>query len=168
LLNRVSERSRASEQAVDDSLREYLFDQGIEYPFSQPLSESGRADIVADVGEVKPLVLEIKLFDPDRGYARPYIAKGFRQALSYADDYGQNAGYLVIFNCTPKRIIFQTDALDNLWPPRLQVGHTTILLIVIDLYVWEHSASQRSDIEQYVITSEQLLPSPDELMEGAV
>jgi len=160
LLGRVKAETRRSEEIVDTDLREYLFDQGIEYPFSQPLSEAGRADIVADIGEIRPLVLEIKLFDLERGYDRGYIGQGFRQALVYAENYGQTVGYLVVFNCTSKRLVFRTDMPADLWPPRIELGHLTVFLVVVDLHVSEASASKRGPIDQYVITRAQLAPDP--------
>ncbi len=48
------------EASLDNHLREYLVDQGIAYPFSQPRSPSGSADVVADLGGDDPLALEIK------------------------------------------------------------------------------------------------------------
>lgn len=161
LFARMAADTGKSEEIVDRDLREYLFDQGVNYPFSQPASDSGYADIVADVGEERPLVLEIKLFDPGRGYDRAYIAKGFRQALSYADDYGQTVGFLSVFNCTSQRLIIPSDAADSLWPPRIQVGHVTIFVVVIDVYVWQESASRRPAIRQYVIERNNLVPEPE-------
>lgn len=157
LLERVNAIAHQHEKVVDDDLREYLFNQGIDYPFSQPLSPSGRADVVAHVGEPTPLVLEIKLFDPARSYGRRYLAQGFRQALDYAHDYGQTIGYLVIFNCSPHRLVFQTGNTAAYWPPRVEVGHVTVFLIVIDLYVYEESASKRGMTAQYMITKEHLV-----------
>ncbi len=92
LLTRLRADSRQSEDAVEAHLREYLFDQGIDYPFSQPRSPGGRVDVAADIGEERPLILELKLFDLARSYGKRYLRKGFRQIQTYADDYGQSVG----------------------------------------------------------------------------
>lgn len=160
LLTRLRADSRQSEDAVEAHLREYLFDQGIDYPFSQPRSPGGRVDVAADIGEDRPLILELKLFDLARGYGIRYLRKGFRQIQTYADDYGQSVGYLVVFNCTPRRIDFRTSATEQLWPPRIVVGHQTFFLIVIDLVMPEGSASKRDARRPYPIEEAYLL-APD-------
>jgi hypothetical protein len=147
LLLLVREDPRRSERILDTNLREYLFDQGIDYPFSTPSSPSGEADIVADVGDERPLVLEIKLFDPERGYDRGYIRQGFRQIYNYASDYGQSVDYLVVFNCSPKTLVFRTKAERAGWPPRIEVDYRTFFLVVVDLMVHETSASKRGPLQ---------------------
>lgn len=166
LLARLRADTRQSEDAVEAHLREYLFDQGIDYPFSQPRSPGGRVDVAADIGEERPLILELKLFDLDRSYGKRYIRKGFRQIQTYADDYGQSVGYLVVFNCTPRRIDFRTSASEQLWPSRIVVGHQTFFLIVIDLVMPEGSASQRDARRPYVIEETYLLTADTEQEEA--
>jgi len=160
LLTRLRADSRQSEDAVEAHLREYLFDQGIDYPFSQPRSPGGRVDVAADIGEERPLILELKLFDLARSYGKRYLRKGFRQIQTYADDYGQSVGYLVVFNCTPRRIDFRTSASEQIWPPRIVVGHQTFFLIGIDLVMPEGSASKRDARRPYLIEESYLL-APD-------
>jgi hypothetical protein len=158
LLTRIENDSRHSETVPDNDLREYLFDQGIEYPFSSPLSPSGRADLLADTGEQRPLVLEIKLFEPARGYDKAYVRKGFRQIYDYCGDYNQEVGFLVIFNCSDFTLLFKTSN-DKGWPPRVEVDHRTFFLVVIDLKQPEQAASKRGplnpyEIDQIYLTSE--------------
>lgn len=149
LLDRITWDPKQSETVADTDLREYLFDQGIDYPFSSPRSPSGRADVVADVGDERPLVLEVKLFDPDRGYDRSYVRKGFRQIHDYANDYGQSTGYLVVFNCSAQPLVFKTRLETTMWPPRVEFNHVTYFLVVIDL--GKKVASRRGSLEPYVI-----------------
>ncbi len=159
LLARLRADSRQSEDAVEAHLREYLFDQGIDYPFSQPRSPGGRVDVAADIGEDRPLILELKLFDLERSYGKRYLRKGFRQIQTYADDYGQSVGYLVVFNCSPRRIDLRTSAGEQLWPPRIVVGHQTFFLVVIDVVMPEGSASKRDARRPYPIEEPYLLAS---------
>lgn len=145
------------EQKLDAHLREYLFDQGIEYPFSEPKSPSGKADIVAGLDKPEPLVLEIKLFDPDKGYDRGYIRKGFRQAYDYAADYNKSTGYLVIFNLSNYNLVLTTKSEVSSWPPRIELDNKTFFLIVIDLYLHEQPASKRRKLKPYPITEDYII-----------
>lgn len=88
------------EKRLDRALREFLFDGGIDFPFSQPDSPTGRADVVASLGSDDPLVLEVKVFDPERGKNKGHIRQGFHQVASYANDYNESVGYLAVFNCS--------------------------------------------------------------------
>jgi hypothetical protein len=63
------------EALYDRDLRRFLFEQGIDYPFSRPASASGEADIIADLSTDDPLVCEVKLFNAG-SYGRSYIGKG--------------------------------------------------------------------------------------------
>lgn len=157
LLARISEDTRRSEAMVDADLREFLFEQGIEYPFSTPQSPSGRADIIADFGDGEPIPLEVKLFDPSRGYGRDYVRQGFRQAHDYAADYLQSAGYLVVFNCTLQPLEVRSSVPKREWPPRITVGHRTVFVVVVDLAADNATASKRPPLKPYVVDEEFLV-----------
>lgn len=58
--------SGQGEKVFERDLQQYLFDQGVDYPFSQPRAAEGRADLVADLETDDPLVCEVKLFDGER------------------------------------------------------------------------------------------------------
>jgi len=151
LRNRIIADTKQSEYIADSDLREYLFNQGIDYPFSTPSSVSGRADIIANTGDEHLLVIEIKLFDPSRNYDRGYIRKGFRQVFDYMNDYNQTVGYLVVFNLSQNSILFQTKIADRQWPPRIEVDHRTIYLVEIDVSENTLSASKRKTLQPYKI-----------------
>ena len=82
------------EASLDQELRASLFEGGVDYPFSQPSSPSGEADIVALLGSDDPLVLEVKVFDPNLSKGKRHLRQGFHQVLRYANDYNQSLGYL--------------------------------------------------------------------------
>lgn len=151
LMQRILIDTRQSEAVADSNLREYLFDQGIDYPFSTPSSVSGRADIVANIDKEEPLVVEIKLFDPERGYDRSYIRKGFRQIYDYTADYNQHIGYLVIFNCSEQNLIVKTKSETRMWPPRIQLDNKTFFIVIINLGEPSVSASKRKTLQPYNI-----------------
>jgi hypothetical protein len=71
-----SDRSHG-EVVYDTDLRRFLFEQGIDFPFSQPRSASGEADVVAELSSDDPLVCEVKLFDGD-SCGKAYVGKGYR------------------------------------------------------------------------------------------
>ena len=98
------EDTSVGEASLDQELRANLFEGGIDYPFSQPSSPSGKADIVALLDSDDPLVLEVKVFDPDRSKDKSHLRQGFHQVLRYANDYNQSLGYLVIFNCSDRQL----------------------------------------------------------------
>lgn len=118
------------EAMYEEDLRKFLFEQGIDYPFSQPESPSGRADVIAQVDSDDPLACEIKLYDGD-SYGASYLAKGVGQARRYAEDYGKTTGYLVIFNLSDYSLDLPSDDPEAGWPPRISVGGTTIFLVVV-------------------------------------
>lgn len=156
LHRRYHEDTAHGEAILDAHLREYLVDQGIAFPFSQPRSPSGEADLVA-LGD-DPLALEIKLFLPDAGKDRAYIKQGFSQAYRYANDYGLPAGYLVVFNLTDGALIFGADHADR-WPPSIEIGGRTIFCLVVDANPDRPSASRdrplkRSELDRDFLLSD--------------
>lgn len=116
---------RQREKVYDDYVRQFLFDQGVDYPFSQPRSASGEADIVSGLETDDPLVAEIKLYG-GLGYGVPYLKKGFNQALQYAQDYGKTSAYLLIMNLSDQNLHMSTDENGQIWPPRLHTAGVTV------------------------------------------
>lgn len=118
------------EAVYDRHLRRFLFEQGVDFPFSQVSSPSGRADITLVDQTEQPLPLEVKLFDGNR-YGVSYIAKGLGQAYRYAEDYDQPEGYLVVLNLTDDVIELPTDDPLAGWPPRIQVEDRAVFIVVV-------------------------------------
>ena len=140
------------ESVLDNTLRAYLFDQGINFPFSKPSSPSGEVDVLSVI-EQKPIPLEIKVFDGN-GRSRSYVRQGFKQAFSYAKDYGEPSAYLVIFNVSQYDLMFKLSSPDM--PQRLVIGDKTIYIFIINLYPHDEPASKR-DLKPYVIDEKYLL-----------
>lgn len=118
------------EAIYDRDLRRFLFEQGVDYPFSQPEAPSGKADVIALVESDDPLTCEVKLYDGDR-YRTPYLAKGVGQAVRYAEDYGKTVAHLVIFNLTNHVLQLPSDDPEAGWPPRIDIAGVTVFLIVV-------------------------------------
>ena len=118
------------EDVYDQYVRRYLFDQGVDYPFSQPRSASGAADIVSGLETDDPFVSEIKLYDGD-SYGVAYLAKGFNQAVQYAQDYGKTSAYFLVMNLSDHNLHMPSDEDAQMWPPRLHAAGVTVYMVVI-------------------------------------
>jgi hypothetical protein len=147
--------TRHGEDVYDRDLRRFLFEQGIDYPFSQPRSASGLSDIVANLDSEDPLVCEVKLYDGE-SYTKAYLAKGVQQATNYAHDYGKTVAYLVIVNLSAKMLQLPSDGGPKQWPPRIEVGGVTVFLVHVR-GLPEGSASTRGAADVVTITKDDLL-----------
>lgn len=159
LYERYKENTARGESIYDQDLRRFLFEQGIDYPFSQPASASGRADVVAGLESDDPLVCEVKLFDVVR-YSKSNIARGVQQALSYAHDYGKTAAFVVIINLSDQELEFASDGVGE-WPPRIVVAGVTVYLIQVRALPME-SASKRGPVKIQHISREDLLKNVED------
>ena len=147
--------TKRGEKIYDTDLRKFLFEQGIDYPFSAPVSPSGRADILANIDNEDPLVCEVKLYDAGQ-YSVPYVAKGFKQAVRYARDYHKVFGHLLIFNLSAETLDLPTDDASKAWPPRLEVGGHIIYMVVVQALPLE-SASTRGKLEPRRVSKHDLV-----------
>ena len=146
------------ERNLSQELRAGLFDGGIDYPFSEPSSPSGQADIVALLESDDPLTLEVKVFDPERSRGRSHMKQGFQQVTRYAQDYNKSIGYLVIFNCSNKQLVISPrETSETEFPPRINYGGKTFFVIPIDIHPEVASASRERPADRQVVTSEELI-----------
>lgn len=145
-------KNNPKEDLLDIDLRRFLFNEGIDYPYSTPKTASGKPDIVLHVEE-KPLPLEVKVFDPERGYGKERIISGFLQARRYTEDYAQHLGYLVIFN--PSFTYLEIKSNSKL--PSLTVGSKEIVGLVIDINPDRPTASRDRKVERVIINNEDLI-----------
>ena len=143
----------AGERNLDLELRAGLFDAGIDYPFSQPASPSGQADVIALLESDDPLVLEIKVFDPERNRGKRHIRQGFQQILRYAQDYNKDVGYLVIFNCSANQLVISPEETsESEFPPRIAYSGKTFFVIPIDIHPDVASASRENPNTRSVVS----------------
>lgn len=156
LLSRYQSATKSYEQILEDDLRMFLFDQGIDYPFSTPKSTSGRADIIGAIDTSDPIVLEIKIVDKKRGYGKGRIKEGFTQILKYANDYNKDIGYLVIYNLDSSEINCNFSEQNDVFPPVFNFNNKTFFFIVINLAQLE-SASNLGTLQSIEITEADLL-----------
>jgi hypothetical protein len=140
--------SRKHEETLDQHLRSWLFNQGIDYPFSTPRSPSGRADIVVWQGE-EPLAIEVKVYD---GVNRDlgHVSQGLWQAHRYASDYGKPFGYLVVFNVSDHLLSFEGGVAAE-GPACIPVAGANVYAITIDLKEGRRSASKEKPMETKLV-----------------
>jgi len=150
------------EALYDRRVREFLFAEGIDYPFSQPASPAGKADVVAVLDDEDSLVCEIKLYNGDT-YGPTYLQQGVGQAIRYAHDYGKSLAYLVVFNLSDERLQLPTDESVETNPPRLQIEGVTVFMIVVQAKPIP-SASKDHRRTVRAVKREQLVP----LTEGSL
>jgi hypothetical protein len=149
LFTMYKDNTSHGEDLLTKDLQEYLHSQGIDYPFSTPLSPSGRSDLIGLIESTDPLVLEIKLFDLNKGYGKEYIRKGLTQAYRYSLDYGKPVGYLLIFNLDEKDINFENASDEPV--KSIRIGDKLIYILVVNLFGHQKSASQLKKPLPYII-----------------
>lgn len=148
---------RKQEEVLDKDLRKFLFDQGIDYPFSQTSSPSGEADVVSLLYTNDPLVLEVKIFDRSKTYGKNRVIDGFRQIVSYANDYNKPIGYLLIFNMDTVEVNIVTKNNNNKLPVRISFAGKTYFVIFVNIPPLDTtSASKRGKLEKITISEEEL------------
>lgn len=147
----------SGEKNLDRVLREELFDGGVDFPFSEPNSPSGRADVINLDDSDDPLVLEVKVFDPDQSRGKNHLRQGFHQVLCYANDYQQNVGYLVVFNCSDNQLVWPSNPAGSEFPPRIVHDSKTFFLITIDIGTNRKSASKEKPSDRFAISRSELI-----------
>lgn len=155
LLAEYSDANKNYEQIFEDDLRLFLFDQGIDYPFSTPKSTSGRADIIGSIDTSDPIVLEIKIFDRKKNYGKDRIIAGFSQIIKYTNDYNKEIGYLVIFNADNSELSFQLTENSRTFPPMVTLNNKCYFIITININT-DNSASKIGKTEILTINEIEL------------
>ena len=150
-----TEASKNFEQIFEDDMRLFLFEQGIDYPFSTPKSSSGRADVISNIDTNDPIIVEIKILDKKRNYGKNRIKGGFSQIVSYSNDYNKSVGYLVIFNMNNETINFKLNDGTITTTPVINFNSKVYYVIVIDL-VSEKSASKKGVLQEITVLESEL------------
>jgi hypothetical protein len=122
--------TQQGEHIYDTHLRQFLFSNGVDYPFTQSRGPSGDTDVLAGLDGDDALVCEVKLFDGKNAGKRA-VATGVNQAVQYAQDYGKSLAYLVVIDLSGRGLAFPSDAPAAEWPARLQIAGVTVHLLEI-------------------------------------
>uniref|UniRef100_UPI001FA79596 hypothetical protein n=1 Tax=Pontibacter vulgaris TaxID=2905679 RepID=UPI001FA79596 len=155
LTKAYKEASANYEQLFEDDLRLFLFEQGIDYPFSTPKSRSGRADVVGMLDTQDPLVVEVKIYDSEKGYKKKRIIDGFKQIVEYTNNYNKTTGYLVVYNLDQIEIQIKTEATDQQFPQRVLFNNKVYYIIFVNL-TYDVSASKLGTQKVEVIQEAEL------------
>jgi hypothetical protein len=147
--------SRRGEEIYDRHLREFLFGEGFNMPYSQLHSPSGRSDVLSGLESDDPLVCELKVYDSDnRDIA--YLATGVTQALQYANDHGKSVAHLVIINLTDRPLQLPSDGPESVKPPYLDLPGVRVYIIQVGGLPRE-SASKQGKTEPLAVQRAQLV-----------
>lgn len=157
LVSKYETATKSYEQIFEDDLRLFLFDQGIDYPFSTPLSKSGRADIVSSLDTEDPLIIEIKIFDKSKKYEKDRIKSGFTQIVKYANDYNKDTGFLVVYNMEPNELNFiNNDENTKKFPISIIYNNKVFYIVIVNCNRSE-SASKTGILKTYDIDVNELI-----------
>ena len=150
----LADSSRGEKRLATDLYR-YLHDQGMDFHI-EPSSASGEVDLLASQTGDDRLVLDAKIFDPDRSKGKSYLVSAFNQIYTYARDHNESAGYLAIYQATPREPRFTFARSDSIFP-YLEHNGKIIYFIVIDIAEYEASASKRGQAQVIEITQDDLI-----------
>lgn len=117
------------EEVLDQDLKLYLFDMGLEYPISKPSSASGNADIVGNIDKKDAFILEIKIVDKGKKYGKNKVLAGIAQAYKYSVDYNKPYAHLVVFNFDEAEIVFNLSSSQSL----LKINNKSIFFVTINI-----------------------------------
>jgi hypothetical protein len=146
--------SRQGEQVYDRHLREFLFHEGFNMPYSQLRSPSGQADVLSGLDTDDPLACELKVFD-GQGRNIAHLASGVTQAMQYACDHKTSVGQLVIVNLSTQPLQLPSDGPDGAFPPYLDLPGVRVYVIQVRGLPRE-SASKQGKTDARIVERDQL------------
>jgi hypothetical protein len=120
------------EATLDRDLRRHLFEDGIDFPFSQARGPSGQPDVIVPDDEANPLPLEVKVYDPPRSRGDAAVRSGFVQAIEYAHDYRRADAYLAVFDVSEEGLSIAGDDPTS-HPPYVRSSGVTVFVVVIPI-----------------------------------
>lgn len=129
LLEGYKSNTSKGEKILAYELYKYLHDQGVEF-FLETESVSGDLDLLVRQKDAPVKILaDAKIFKGDN---KSYIVKGYSQLHQYLCDYNESIGYLVIFNISDKKLVFDLDGVISDMP-YAQTNGKTIFFLQIDI-----------------------------------
>lgn len=134
-----------SERVLQDNLRLFLFEQGVEYPFSCAELSVGKTDVYAHVSPNDYMLTEVKIFDSNRGYGLNRLNDGFSQLVKYVNELQVSVGYLVVFNFDDTLPVIVAETGDNV----IILNGKTYHIIFVNLYSAKSASKHRCEIVPY-------------------
>jgi len=152
LLRMATADSGHAERNLAEHMYEYLYDQGLDFSI-EPRSASGKPDLVsAQTGDHR-LVADAKVFGEST--AKTYLATAFNQVYTYARDYNEPFGYIVLFNTSGRDVKLVLDTQEQSVPFHCHNGKT-IFILTIDISPYTETASKRGPLTSLEITAQDL------------
>lgn len=148
-------KSSPGEKGLGCHLFEYLHDQGLDISV-EPVSISGRADMVAIQDSDDPIIADTKIFNIEKNQGTSYIAKGFGQIYRYTLDYNKPFGYLIIYKTSDDDLKINLSHQEYS-VPFVVYDNKTIFITVIDIFPHEKSASQRGKLNPVELKESDLI-----------
>lgn len=146
--------TQRGEKLLANDMYEYLHDQGLDF-FIEPNSASGQIDMISSQQGENRLLVDAKIFNPDKSKPTSYIIKGFHQIYTYTQDFNQPIGYLIIFKTCEHDLKFSlSEGLSSI--PFMTHNNKTIFFITVDIFLYDKSASKRGTLTSYEITEADL------------
>jgi hypothetical protein len=153
--------TKQGEKILAYNLYEYLHDQGLQFHI-EPQSDSGRVDLILAQSGQDRLVADTKIFNPGGGQNPTYIIKRFRQVFDYTRDFNEAFGYLVIFKTCEQDLSIPTQNQESSIP-FITHNNKSILIVVIDIFPYDESASKRGQLKSHEILPSQFVESLTEV-----
>ena len=88
------------------------------------------------------------------GRGKHYIRKGFNQLYIYMQQYNQHVGYLVIYKTVDRDLHLALKRTSNI--PVVSYNSKNIYILIIDIHPYNKPASQRSPLQPFEITEDEL------------
>jgi hypothetical protein len=154
LIQKFHGKTNVGENTLAKHVYEFLFLDGIQFSIESK-SASGRTDFIVSQTEHR-IIADVKIFDCERSKGKSYIIKSFNQVFTYTKDYNETCGYVVIFKTGIEELKFNFTTT-NSKIPYLCYNNKVIYFLVIDLYVYEESASQRPKPKVIEISEKELV-----------
>jgi hypothetical protein len=142
------------ETKLKNDLFLYLYDQGVELQFIEPLSPSGRIDSLIPLAERRNLLIECKIYSSRNSIGD--IKNATEQLFKYAIDYNETIGYLLIYNVGIRELRL-TLSTEHANIPTLVKNNKILRVVIIDINPNRLKASKTSKSQIIEITHEDLL-----------
>lgn len=155
LFSTYSNNTQVGENQLALNLYEYLYDQGLQF-FIEPSSASGEIDLIAAQNTEDPLLADAKIFNPDSGKGKNYLANALNQIYIYTQNYNEPVGYLVIFKTSDRDLRLALSDVSHS-TPYITYNNKTIFFVTIDIYPHQKSASKRGKLTPIEIDEDYLI-----------
>lgn len=149
-----NDTSKGEEKLALD-LYKFLYSQGLEFHV-EPKSSVGRIDLISEQSGDERLLVDAKVFNRNKCH----IIGGFNQIYTYALNYNQAYGCLVVYNVTEQPLAFDFKSPDDRNYSHLFFNNKSIFAIIIDIGDLP-PASQRGKLKACVISEAEIVENEE-------